>query len=273
MFASCQKQTNAQDIICGTLYYCAPEIWLNDYGPKVDVWALGVLLYLALYGSYPFYDRDPNIVEVKICKEGEEPPWRPASKACPAYRPSPAASECLSTVLEKDPLERPSADEALSTTWFRNGRAEKPAAGSLQAQVGQGIDQPVPLDLRLKAGRAAARAPVSATKERGRTAALLALKAQTINPAPPQTSSGRAESESPVKFQDAQKALSSSAQRIVTNFPSDKSHDDAVDVDIARVLWTRMQAVTVGSQAHTRRQVAVNPAAATTWRQVSVQAA
>jgi len=267
VFGSCQKPTNSQDIICGTLYYCAPEIWLNNYSPKVDVWALGVLLYLALYGTYPFYDRDPNIVEVKICSEEDEPPWRTTSKACPAYRPSPAAADCLACLLEKDPLERPTAEEASSTEWFRNGRSQQLAP----AQIGQGIDQPIPLDLRLKAGRAAARAPVSAAKEQGRTETLMALQAQTLNPEMLATSKSRAESESPVKFKDAQKALSGSAQRIVTSFPRDKSNDEVVDLDVARELWSRMQAVTVTTSSQTRRQVAVAPAPGGVWRQVSVK--
>merc|ERR1712232_668338 len=76
----CHARNTRPDVICGTLYYCAPEIFLDSYGSKVDVWALGVMLYLALFGRYPFYDRDQNVVEMMICKDELEPSWKATSK-------------------------------------------------------------------------------------------------------------------------------------------------------------------------------------------------
>ncbi len=35
---------------CGTLMYIAPEVTGNDYGPKVDIWSLGVLMASLAYG-------------------------------------------------------------------------------------------------------------------------------------------------------------------------------------------------------------------------------
>lgn len=40
---------------CGTPPYEAPEILQGkSYGFKVDIWALGVVLYFMLFGNYPF---------------------------------------------------------------------------------------------------------------------------------------------------------------------------------------------------------------------------
>jgi serine/threonine protein kinase len=40
---------------CGTTYYMAPEIFEKKvYDKKVDVWALGVLMYSMLFGNVPF---------------------------------------------------------------------------------------------------------------------------------------------------------------------------------------------------------------------------
>lgn len=44
---------------CGTPLYMAPEIINgNKYDMKVDVWALGALLFQLLTGSFPFFGRN-----------------------------------------------------------------------------------------------------------------------------------------------------------------------------------------------------------------------
>ena len=42
--------------MCGTWAYCAPEVkqLRLDYGPKVDVWSIGVILYILLVAYHPF---------------------------------------------------------------------------------------------------------------------------------------------------------------------------------------------------------------------------
>ncbi|CAK0839740.1 unnamed protein product [Prorocentrum cordatum] len=98
-----EQEPPLEDLVCGTAYYCAPEVWVNDYGPKVDVWAAGVVLYLALLGTFPFYDRDPNMVEVMICNMDLEPSYvSPCMKGL-GYRISGLARECLEALLVKDP--------------------------------------------------------------------------------------------------------------------------------------------------------------------------
>eukprot|EP00347_Sterkiella_histriomuscorum_P015779 403355712 len=58
---------NPEDIIntiCGTPIYMAPELFNgNSYNYKVDVWAVGTLLFHLLTGTYPFKGR--NIDELK----------------------------------------------------------------------------------------------------------------------------------------------------------------------------------------------------------------
>lgn len=48
------------DTFVGTVEYCAPEVIARDPydGIKADCWSLGVTLYIALTGSYPWKSRD-----------------------------------------------------------------------------------------------------------------------------------------------------------------------------------------------------------------------
>ena len=41
---------------CGSVHYAAPEVWLGQpcEGPEVDVWALGVCLFLMITSYFPF---------------------------------------------------------------------------------------------------------------------------------------------------------------------------------------------------------------------------
>ena len=53
--------------ICGTPGYIAPEI-LNDgkYGNQCDLWSIGVLTYVLLSGSQPFFHEDREVIFKKI---------------------------------------------------------------------------------------------------------------------------------------------------------------------------------------------------------------
>ena len=58
----------------GTTEYMAPEVLRRmQCGQAVDVWALGVLLYILLHGEHPFVheaNATSNAIRVSIC-DGE----------------------------------------------------------------------------------------------------------------------------------------------------------------------------------------------------------
>ena len=101
---------------CGTLYFKAPEIVKGKLrtcdSPAVDLWSAGVILFLLLGGSPPFYDTDPNKLQAAICAGKfslEDSAWENISEN---------AKDLVSKLLVVDPKKRLSAAEALAHPWF-----------------------------------------------------------------------------------------------------------------------------------------------------------
>ncbi|CAG9583487.1 unnamed protein product [Danaus chrysippus] len=67
---------------CGTPEYLAPEVLEDtDYGPAVDWWGTGVVLYEMVCGRLPFYNRDHEVLFELILQEEVRFP-RALSAAC-----------------------------------------------------------------------------------------------------------------------------------------------------------------------------------------------
>ena len=95
--------------IVGTPGYVAPEVLEGTYGRKCDIWALGVLLYVMLYGKYPFDDDNTAILFEKIRTKEPRYDRREVSQE---------AIELMKEMLCKDPEMRPEATEILDHPWF-----------------------------------------------------------------------------------------------------------------------------------------------------------
>eukprot|EP00928_Gymnodinium_smaydae_P049847 TRINITY_DN33482_c0_g1_i1.p1 TRINITY_DN33482_c0_g1~~TRINITY_DN33482_c0_g1_i1.p1 ORF type:complete len:546 (+),score=162.71 TRINITY_DN33482_c0_g1_i1:157-1794(+) len=97
--------------LCGSPHYLAPELIGQKYDYKADVWAFGVLLYLLMYGHYPYDAKHPRDIMVKILTEQIR--WQTKAKL------SQNGLEFLKRCLEHAPKKRVNANEALSHPWLR----------------------------------------------------------------------------------------------------------------------------------------------------------
>ncbi|CAE7242271.1 Dclk3 [Symbiodinium pilosum] len=185
MFRMCQQEPPLEHLVCGTAYYCAPEVWFHDYSPSVDVWAAGVVMYLAILGQFPFHDRNPANLEVLICEEDREPSYRPiCSRDHPGYQASGVATAALKQLLTKAREDRPDACTALHLEWFKTAHdrnldwwhGREGASSVAGVRLVAPWDQVIPPTLRAKAGRAALPPAIEAAQEEKRTQALEAMK-------------------------------------------------------------------------------------------------
>lgn len=111
----------------GTPHYFAPEMLWKAYGPQVDMWALGVVLFQLLCGKYPFYARNNKELFYQIERSPEH--LRKQFDCAEWDAVSDVAKDLVKKLLNPDPKKRLNADEALQHEWI-----------VLRGQVGGGGD-------------------------------------------------------------------------------------------------------------------------------------
>lgn len=109
--------------ICGTKAYSAPEVGFGlkrgetheGYTSKVDMWSLGVIIYVivAAYHPFdPFGNSDDGTIWLRITRgewSFDDPLWSLLSDEL---------KDCITKLITQDPVQRLSADEFLSHPWL-----------------------------------------------------------------------------------------------------------------------------------------------------------
>ena len=97
----------------GTSFYIAPEVIKNSYNEKCDLWSCGVILYILLCGSPPFYGKNEKEIFKKIIEGNftfRHKIWNKISTE---------AKNLVLKLLQVNPDKRLSAKEALEDIWFK----------------------------------------------------------------------------------------------------------------------------------------------------------
>ncbi|XP_041048468.1 SNF related kinase b [Carcharodon carcharias] len=96
---------------CGSLAYSAPEILLGDEydAPAVDIWSLGVILYMLVCGYPPFHEVNDSETLTMIMD-------------CRYTVPQHISADCrnlISRMLQRDPKKRASLEEIEGHPWLQ----------------------------------------------------------------------------------------------------------------------------------------------------------
>lgn len=134
-FGLAKQLPNATSMLkrsCGTLEYAAPELLVGQpYGLKSDIFSLGVVLYVLLFGAFPFsiesaaalqcMERFPEGIDVRdmSCLSRENIQWRSVSQQ---------AQDVILKMLAPKEKDRVSAKDLLVHPWFDPERTSSTAS-------------------------------------------------------------------------------------------------------------------------------------------------
>ncbi|MED6170965.1 Calcium-dependent protein kinase 12 [Stylosanthes scabra] len=119
--------------VVGSPYYVAPEVLRKHYGPELDVWSAGVILYILLSGVPPFWAETEQGIFKQILMgklDFHSEPWPSISDS---------AKDLIRKMLDRNPKTRLTAHQVLCHPWIvdDNIAPDKPLDSAVLSRLKQ----------------------------------------------------------------------------------------------------------------------------------------
>mmetsp|Transcript_56116 Transcript_56116/g.162534 ORF Transcript_56116/g.162534 Transcript_56116/m.162534 type:complete len:620 (-) Transcript_56116:134-1993(-) len=118
-----EKADNWMSEAVGTVYFIAPEVlnsedgWSPKYGPKCDMWSIGIMLYIVLTDRHPFARSAASTDHIMWRIQDDPVRVGPLNEASIDE----VTQDLILRLLEKDPTRRLDAEVALRHPFFDEG--------------------------------------------------------------------------------------------------------------------------------------------------------
>lgn len=120
-FSTLSRTHDLLNTFCGSPPYAAPELFQDKHyvGTKVDIWALGVLLYFMLIAKMPFTGDTIPVLQKSILKGNFSLPSRLSEDS----------KTLIKGILTQDPTERYNIDDIISSMWMGDAIIDREDSG------------------------------------------------------------------------------------------------------------------------------------------------
>ena len=136
-FATKYDPDQKQTLSLGSPFYMAPELCKEvEYDHTVDVWSVGIIAFVLLTGTPPFYDKSDNPNKAGIYNSIIEDDF----DSDLLVDATPAALSFIEAALKKEPNKRPTIAELIEMPWIKEFKQASNLDSQLELDLSQNIE-------------------------------------------------------------------------------------------------------------------------------------